>query len=179
MVDAIGTVHSLAYDRNGHSLLTFALQGDFADVVNDYSGKQLKLQIKPITKQRSLDCNAYCWVLIDKLAAKTGIPKREIYRNAIKEIGGVSTAVCVQEKAADLLCENWEQKGIGWQTERMPSKIDGCVTVFLYYGSSTYDAAQMKRLVDLIQQECKQQGIETKTPEELAQLLSSWNGGKQ
>lgn len=176
MIDAIGTLQSLAYDREGHSLLTIALQGDLAGAVDEITGKPLKVQIKPFVRKRSVDCNAYCWVLIDKLAAKTGIPKRDIYRAAIKEIGGVSTAVCVQEKAADEMCAAWERQGMGWMTERMPSKIEGCVTVWLYYGSSTYDTVQMKRLVETIQQECKQQGIETKTPQELEALIAAWKG---
>ena len=44
----------------------------------------------------------------------------------------------------------------------------------LYYGSSTYDSAQMSRLIDLVVQECQAQGIETKTPEELALLKEDW-----
>ena len=59
-------------------------------------------------------------------------------------------------------------------TEILPSKIAGCVNVVLYYGSSTYDSAQMSRLIDLVVQECQAQGIETKTPEELALLKEDW-----
>lgn len=43
-----------------------------------------------------------------------------------------------------------------------------------YYGSSVYDKAQMARLIDIVVDECKEQGIETMTPEELARLTEEW-----
>ena len=43
-----------------------------------------------------------------------------------------------------------------------------------YYGSSEYDTAQMSRLIELIIAECREQGIETKTPAELAALMEEW-----
>lgn len=137
-------------------------------------GKVYKVVVKPQRNKRSLDANAYAWVLINKLAEKLGRTKTEIYRQYVREIGGVSETVCVLEKAADKLIDGWAKNGIGWQSETIPSKIDGCVNVILYFGSSTYDTAQMSRLIDLIVQDCKQQGIETMTPQELDALKERW-----
>lgn len=137
-------------------------------------GKVYKVVVTPQRKKRSLDANAYAWVLIDKLAEKLGRTKTEIYRQYVQEIGGVSETVCVLEKAAEKLIDGWAKNGIGWQSETIPSKIDGCVNVILYFGSSTYDTAQMSRLIDLIVQDCKQQGIETMTPQELDALKERW-----
>ena len=136
--------------------------------------EKLTIKIGKFTKKRSLDANAFCWVLIDKLAKKLNIPKVEIYRSAIKEIGGNSDTVCVQDKAVQSLCDGWNHNGLGWITETFPSKIEGCTNVTLYYGSSTYDTAQMSRLVNMIVQECEQLGIETKSQEEIDSLLNSW-----
>ena len=132
-------------------------------------------ELKEHREKRSLDANAYCWVLLDKLAEATRIPKEEIYRKAIREIGGVSDTVCVQRKAADRLCKCWESNGIGWFSERFESRLEGCVNVTLYYGSSTYDTAQMSRLIDYIVEDCKALGIETLTPENLARMKEDWN----
>lgn len=100
-------------------------------------------------RRRSLDANAYFWVLADKLATAQGLPSTtEIYRHYIKEIGGNREFVCVKKEAADKLCQGWERGGLGWLTERFTSKVDGCVNVILYYGSSVYDTAQMSRLID-------------------------------
>ena len=137
---------------------------------------KLSIKIGKFKKKRSLDANAFCWVLISKLAERLNISRKEIYRSAIKEIGGNSDTVCVQNKAVQSLCEGWNHNGLGWITETFPSKIKGCTNVTLYYGSSTYDTAQMSRLVNMIVQECEQLGIETKSQEEIDSLLSSWRG---
>lgn len=122
-----------------------------------------------------MDANAYCWTLIDKLSEKTGLTKTEIYRNTIRDIGGVSDTVCVQTAAADDLCRAWEGHGVGWQTERMASKIPGCTNVVLFYGSSSYDSKQMSLLIDHLVQDCKALGgIETLTPQELERMKVGW-----
>ena len=136
--------------------------------------KTYAVEVKQHKKQRSLDANAYCWVLIDKLSEKLNVSKTEIYRQAIKEIGGNSETVCVPTKAVNKVCEVWKHNGIGWQTETFKSKIDGCTNVILYYGSSSYNTNQMSMLIDNIVQDCKALDIETLTPKELQALKDGW-----
>lgn len=131
--------------------------------------------VKPCKKKRSLDANAYLWVLLDRLSVALSTPqapvsKLDIYRRLIPDVGGVSETVCAQDKAVDTLIQGWEHNGIGWVAETFPSKIEGCTNVVLYCGSSVYDTAQMSRLIDLVICECKAQGIETMTQEELSRL---------
>lgn len=148
---------------------------DFKQLVDDMNGcEKLSIEIKPFRARRSLDANAYAWVLMDKLAEKMVMSKVDIYREYIRHIGGNSETVCVKNSAVERLCEGWGKNGIGWQTESFPSKIEGCTNVILYYGSSTYDSAQMTRLLDLIIQDCKQVGIPVETPDEIARLKSLW-----
>ena len=148
---------------------------DFKQLVDDMNGcEKLSIEIKPFRARRSLDANAYSWVLMDKLSEKLNESKEAIYREYIKHIGGNSEIVCVKNSAVERLCEVWSKNGIGWQTDTMPSKIEGCTNVILYYGSSTYDTSQMSRLLDLIIQDCKEQGIPTETPDEIARLKSLW-----
>ena len=148
---------------------------DFKQLVDDMNGcEKLSIEIKPFRARRSLDANAYAWVLMDRLASKMGESKENIYREYIRHIGGNSEIVCVKNSAVERLCEGWGKNGIGWQTESFPSKIEGCTNVILYYGSSTYDTAQMSRLLDLIVQDCKQLDIPTETPDEIARLKSLW-----
>jgi hypothetical protein len=137
--------------------------------------KRYTVTVKEKKNKRSLDANAYFWTLCDKLAAVLHMEKTEIYKQYIKEIGGVSDTVCVLKKAADKLCENWENKGIGFQTERMASKMPKCVNVVLYYGSSTYDTAQMSRLISMVVQDCKEYDIETYDREEIDKMLQAWD----
>ena len=142
------------------------------DELHDY--EKLTIKLTKHREKRSLDSNAYAWTLIDKLAAKLNLSKEEVYRNYIKEIGGNSDIVCVQDKALDKLRQGWGKNGIGWVTDTMPSKLEGCTNVVLYYGSSSYDKAQMSRLIDMIVNDCKAQGIETRTPDEINRMLALW-----
>ena len=50
-------------------------------------GKSYDLEIKTHRNKRSNDANAYFWKLVDDLSAKINIPKTEIYRRYIKDIG--------------------------------------------------------------------------------------------
>ena len=161
---------------SGKTMVTFALNedGTAREMVDELRGMDiLTLKVSRQTKKRSLDANAYAWVLIGKIAEKTNVPKNEVYREAIRDIGSYEI-VCVKEEAADSLRRKWEHNGIGWQTETMLSKLDGCTNVLLYYGSSTYDTEQMSRLIENLIQDCEALGIETKSQAEIDSLLNSW-----
>ena len=165
--------------------LTMSLEGDYLitlktrdrAIVEAYNGLRenpVSVEVKRWRERRSLDANAYCWTLIDKLAAARGLTKAEIYREAIRGIGGVSETVCVTDKAVDRLVEGWSHNGLGWFAETMPSKIPGCTNVILYYGSSTYDTREMSRLIDYVVQDAKSLDIETLTERELSRLKEEW-----
>jgi hypothetical protein len=133
------------------------------------------LTIDKKKKKRSLDANAYFWVLCNKLSAKLNIPDRDIYQNLIKDIGGNCYIQPIRNDAVPKWIEIWEGKGYGWICDNLgDSKLDGYTNIKSYYGSSFYDTKQMSRLIDLIIQECNEQGIETATPEKLALMLDEW-----
>lgn len=66
-------------------------------------GKAYDVEIKEHREKRSLDANAYFWVLVDRLAEKLRIPKTDIYRSYIREIGGNHEVVCVADSAVEKL----------------------------------------------------------------------------
>ena len=68
-------------------------------------GKTYDVTIKPHRERRSLDANAYCWVLLDKLAEVLQVKKEDLYREYIRDIGGNSETVCVRNKAVDKLVD--------------------------------------------------------------------------
>lgn len=131
-------------------------------------------EVREYRKKRSLDANAYFWVLCDKLAEATNQPKETVYRESIRNIGGNSTIVRVSTVAADKLRENWHKNGLGWVSDELPCRFLGYTNVALYYGSSTYDTAQMSRQIDNVVQDCKAVGIETLPPEKLEALKDAW-----
>lgn len=163
--------------HSGKPTISFEVneRNDFKLMVDELRDREkLTIEVKPYRARRSLDANAYCWVLIDRLAEKLCESKEVIYRQYITHIGGNSEIVCVKNHAVERLCSGWQRNGLGWQTETFDSKISGCTNVVLYYGSSVYDSAQMARLLDLIIQDCKELGIPTETPDEIAKLKAMW-----
>ena len=170
----IARLRDIMRGRNGEWIVSFATPTDISGLFDELAGKDVSVEIKKQAKHRSLDANAYCWVLIDKIAEKTGLRKVDVYRHAIKEIGGVSDVICVQDKAVDRLREGWEKNGIGWQTDTLPSKVEGCTNVVLYYGSSVYDSKQMAQLIDSLIQDAESLGIPTLTDEQAARLVNRW-----
>ena len=137
--------------------------------------KKYTVTIKEFRKKRSLDANAYAWVLMNKLADKLNMGVRDLYRHYIPDIPENSQVVCVPTEAVEKLQSGWEHNGIGWCSDTLKSKLPGCTNVVLYYGSSTFDQKQMGVLLDLIIADCKEVGVEYLTPEELERLKGEWD----
>ena len=136
-------------------------------------GKKFSLNLK--LERRSLDANAYMWVLLGKLSQVLNIPSDEIYRNMIKDIGAF-TIFPTEKSKQERIIEMWESRGIGWICEDLGEckNFKDYNNIKYYYGSSTYNTAEMSKLIDLVVTECKLQGIETMTPNELLELKENW-----
>lgn len=140
--------------------------------------RKLNVEIKKWYKQRSLDANAYCWVLCDMIAkeiSKDGeiVTKESIYKNAINDIG-VFEPMIIKQKAYDNFKRVWENQGLGFLVKEVCRK-DNCVKIHCYYGSSTYDTKEMSLLIKLLVQEAKELNLETKPQEEINSLLEQWH----
>lgn len=134
------------------------------------------LEVKEHRKKRSLDANAYAWVLIGKLAEAMRITPLETYRQAILNVGGNYEVIPIKEEAADHFKKVWEAKGLGWPCVDMgKSKIPGYRNLRAYYGSSTYSVSQMSQLIENLVQDCRALDIEVKSEEEIASLMEGWN----
>ena len=138
---------------------------------------KLNIDLRRYRKKRSLDANAYCWVLCDKIAkelSKDGTPvtKAVVYKDAILQIGTFEPMI-IQEKAFDNFKRIWEKQGLGFLIQEV-SRKDKCIKVNCYYGSSTYDSKEMCLLIELLIDMAKNLGIETKPQEEIDSLVRSW-----
>lgn len=80
-------------------------------------------EVKEHKERRSLDSNAYCWTLLGKLQDELHIPKEEIYRDLIKNIGSYEI-VPVKNEAVERFKEAWSSRGLGWVTDTMKSKLE-------------------------------------------------------
>lgn len=130
-------------------------------------------ELKKASAKRSLDANAYCWVLCTKIASAVGITKEEVYQRAIQE-GDQYLMCCLTDEDYDSFVRAWTSRGIGWRVQIVDDAGMGTKTVFAYYGSSVYDTSAMSRLIDSLVQEAKALGIETMPEEELRSLLEAW-----
>jgi len=171
---------SLSFDyRTGEKVLSFVVDkestADAEHIVDGLQGIPLQLEVKRFREKRSLSANAYAWVLIDKIAEVTKLIKSDIYRHAIREIGGVSDPILIANEAIPSLSERWAKNGTGWFVDVLgESHVPGMMDCQMFYGSSTYDTAQMSRLIDSLVVEAKSVHIETLPPAELERMTKSW-----
>lgn len=141
------------------------------------SGKKVSIEIK--RERRSVEANAYCWVLCQKLAEKlsddgTLYTQEQIYRHAIKQVIEPSYTL-VEDKAVAAYIKAWNKNGKGWIAEAMgEAALRNYTVVAVYQGSSTYDSKQMSRLIDFLVDACREQGIETREAGYAEALLREW-----
>ena len=133
------------------------------------------VQIKKKTNRRSLDANAYLWVLLQKMADGLSTPKNRVDKwdvyLLILESYGVFTHIIVKPSAVERMKQEYRAcKELGEVTVGSMTGIQ----LQCYYGSSSYDTAEMARLIDGVITECKQMGIETLPPDEIERMKREW-----
>jgi hypothetical protein len=149
--------------------------GKAMGIVRKHKDKLYDLTVKEHQKKRSLDANAYAWVLINKIADVLRITPIEIYRQAIQNVSGNYEVIPVKEEAAAHFKQIWEAQGLGWPCVDMgKSRIEGYRNLRAYYGSSTFSVQQMQVLIDNLVQDCRALDIEVKSDEEIASLMGAW-----
>ena len=144
-------------------------------VVRKHKDRLYDLEVKEHRKKRSLDANAYAWVLINKIADALRITPIEIYRQAIQNVSGNYEIIPIKAEAAAHFKQVWEAQGLGWPCVDMgKSKLDGYRNLRAYYGSSTFSVQQMQVLIDNLVQDCRALDIEVKSDEEIASIMGAW-----
>lgn len=158
--------------------ISLVLDTNDLDIVEQLKNEnKLNIEMKKWYKKRSIDANAYCWVICDLIAkelSKNGITtKEEIYKDAILQVGTFELFI-VQEKTFENFKRIWEKQGLGFLVQEV-SRKDKCVKVNCYYGSSTYDSKEMSLLIEILVQLAKSLNIETKSKAEIDSLLKEWD----
>ena len=165
----------LSQDFNGPVVVSIELTNktDVQALQQLTKAELLDVTIKKFRKKRSLDANSYMWVLLDKLSYELNTTKIELYRHAIINVGKFEVIPLRKEALIDFISA-WEGQGIGNIAEHVRSStMDGYEVIYAYYGSSTYNTAEMARLINFVVDECKDQGIETMTPEEIERMINA------
>lgn len=171
----IGRLKDITINRDGTQNITITVQADFREEFDELYDKDIKVDIKKFNKARSMTANNYAWELIDRIAEKMNKKKSEVYRDAIRDIGGVSTMVGMKDEAIETFRKNWEANHLGRQVEVIPgSTKTGWSNVRIYFGSSEFDVAQMGRFIDSLVQDAESIGIATMTPAQQERIMLQW-----
>ena len=174
-----GRLKDLTVNRDGSQNVTVTVYTDMGDLFDELKDVPVEVEIKKAVKHRSMEANRYAWLLIDKIAEKTHIKASEVYRNAIRDIGGVSGTGYMKTEAVPAFRQIWEKGHLGNQVEVIDEGDDGWSSVRIYYGSSTYNSAQMSALLDSLIQDAEALGIPTITPKEEERMLGKWARKKE
>lgn len=132
-----------------------------------------KLSIKAVKyrNKRSLDSNAYAWVLMQKIAEAVNSDRWSVYLEMLKKYSREFTFVICKEHAVDRLKELY-RTCIDLGEVNVNGQEGHQIQVF--FGSSTFDTKAMSVFIDGIVSECKELGIETIPPDELERMKAAW-----
>lgn len=131
-----------------------------------YRFKAGEYDISRAKKKRSLDANRLMWEICTRISEAVNVPKEEIYRKNVKEVG-VFTPLTMPHDALPDFERTWESNGMAWFVEVVDyGSTTGTVLVNAYKGSSAYDTKQMARLIDGLMQDAKNVGLDVLTERE-------------
>lgn len=142
--------------------------------VKELIPKMLKLdetkeyEIKEHKHKRSLNANAYYWVLVNKMADALNQSKEFIHMSMLKQYGQRYVLCVPYDTPIENLVKYYEQDGVRKQGDRLFK------TYNVYLPSSEMNSYEMSKLIDGTVAEAKEMGIETMTPDEIAHLKVMW-----
>lgn len=160
----VGYYHNISKTYEGDTVISFK--------VNDIEGldklidKKLVIDIKKFNDKRSLDANAYFWVLCDKMAKVLGTDKDTIYLMQLQKYG-VFTDIEILTEAVPVFASSF-------RTYEVIDDSGEYSTLRCYIGSSQYDTKQMSDLINGTVNDASDIGIDTWTPEEIERTLALW-----
>lgn len=121
-------------------------------------------EIKEYREKRSLNANAYFYVLQNKLAQVLNTSNDELHFELLKRYSDVTIIPIFDGNSIKGLCKYYEEYKTG-EIKGIP------VTIYkVYRPSSEMDTKQFSRLLDGLISDCKEMEIETKTPDQLLEL---------
>ena len=172
-----GCLRDLTMNRDGTQNVTVTVTSDFRETFDRLKGSPISVEIKKASKRRTKSANDLCWAMCTDLgnAMKPPLPKEEIYRNAIRDVGEY-VRLQIREDAVQTFLTVWGSRGVGWFAEVADlSPKPGYLMVFAYYGSSTYTQEAMSRLLDYLKADMTSLGLMIPmSKEEEERALRTW-----
>lgn len=168
-----GTILEVLELKNNRFRLSVDVEGsnDINNVAKLKENKSLcNIDIKKYREKRSLNANAYCWVLIEKLADKMQKSKEQVYREMLEDYGTIAVDDDGRKVIFSLKKDIDVSKYFKYYKFLGDSKDGKFKHYYVIKGSSEYDTHEMTKFIEGIVQECQSLGIETMTPEEISKL---------
>lgn len=174
-MESTGKIIKFGYDITSNSIkMIFEFKNkNVLESLEKLKPFNIHIKLEKWYSKRSLNANAYMWQLIGKLAKKMNLTNNEVYRKHVKEAGSF-TVLQMEEDEMKEFERIWQSKGLGWICEKSIDKY-GQIVLLAFHGSSIYTTKEMTRLIDSVVQDCREQGIETKTNDEIDSLLKEWD----
>ena len=150
---------------------TLKLQSRIYEIVEEIKqGKVFDCEIKEHKERRSLSANNYSWKLQDEISKKLGVGIDEVHNKMVLDYGVLETFSITKEAVASATRMFDYFKVLG------ESEINGKTFVHIRAGIGThlYNTKEMSVFINGVVQEAQQLGIETKTPNEIKEMLSLW-----
>lgn len=173
----IGKLKDLLRTAGGEWVVSFTTRADPREIFDKFQDQDVSIEIKKAAKHRTKTANDFCWAMCSDIgnALRPPIPKEEVYRRAIKDVGKFET-LHIREDAVETFRGIWYERGVGWFTEVVDySAVPGCKVVFAYYGSSTYTTEEMSRLLDYLKQDMVNMGLAIPvSKEEEERMMAQW-----
>ena len=144
--------------------------GNALDLIN-YLYRQDKdkvYEVKEYKQKRSLDSNAYYWVLVNKIAEALNQKKDFVHLCMLKQYGETYALLLPAEKDIRGLIKYYEEESTIKKGDKLFKSYKA------YLPSSEMDTKQMSVLIDGVVSEAKGMGIETMTPDQINELKASW-----
>ena len=119
------------------------------------------------------------WSICDQIGKAVGIPKEDVYRKAIREVGSYLSFEIGVEQVEEFRASwsgNGKDKKVGWFVDVIDHAAEGKVLIFAYKGSSVYSVKEMSRLLDYVIDDAKNVEIEVISEREKSLLLEKWDG---
>ena len=121
-------------------------------------------EVKEYHEKRSNNANSYYWVLLTQLAGILRISNEEAHFNILKSYSNMYLVNLPEEVKPKHIFKYYEQYKTG-TIKGMP-----VIQYKVYQPSSEMNSKEFTRLLDGLISECKELGIETKTPDQLREL---------
>lgn len=177
MIEFSGRLVDIKRDyKTQEPVITFIVHEDVARH-EELNEKELRLKIAQKKDIRSLDSNDYFHVLNRELARRLNVSEAYM-KNEL--LGRYGCKEYIDDKVTTITTQIEPQKIMEnsfLHVQCFDIRVKNGITWYSYYvlrGSHTYTTQEMAKLIDGTISECKEQGIETAPPDDLAKMQALW-----